>query len=70
VAGPEAGLEIVDALDGLDRYHPFHVARGELLVRTGDIEQAREVLLRAAALAPTDATRQHLSQRAERLFRS
>ncbi len=67
VEGPDAGLALVDALDGLDRYHAFHVARGELLVRTGDVEQAREVLLRAAALAPTDATRQHLRHRAEQL---
>ncbi len=68
VEGPQAGLVVVDALDGLDRYHPLHVARGELLVRTGDVEQAREVLLRAAALAPTHAIRQHLRHRAERLF--
>jgi RNA polymerase sigma-70 factor (ECF subfamily) len=69
VEGPQAGLALVDALDGLDRYHAFHVARGELLVRTGDVEQAREVLLRAAALAPTDATRQHLRHHAEQLAR-
>jgi RNA polymerase sigma-70 factor (ECF subfamily) len=69
VEGPEAGLALVEALDGLDRYHAFHVARGELLVRTGDVEQAREVLLRTAALAPTDATRLHLRHRAEQLAR-
>jgi RNA polymerase sigma-70 factor, ECF subfamily len=69
VDGPQAGLALIDALDGLDRYHPFHAARGELLVRTGDVDQAHEVLLRAAALAPTDATRQHLRHRAEQLAR-
>jgi RNA polymerase sigma-70 factor, ECF subfamily len=69
VEGPETGLALVDALDGLDRYHAFHVARGELLVRAGDVEQACEVLLRAASLAPTDATRQHLRHRAEQLAR-
>jgi len=67
VDGPQAGLALIDALDGLDRYHAFHVARGELLFRTGDVEQAREVLVRAAALAPTDATRRHLRHRAEQL---
>lgn len=67
VDGPQSGLALIDVLDGLDRYHAFHVARGELLVRTGDVEQAREVLLRAAALAPTDATRRHLRHRAEQL---
>jgi RNA polymerase sigma-70 factor (ECF subfamily) len=68
VEGPDAGLALVDALVGLDRYHAFHVARGELLVRTGDVEQGREVLLRAAALAPTAATRRHLRHRAEQLM--
>jgi RNA polymerase sigma-70 factor (ECF subfamily) len=67
VEGPDAGLALVDALVGLDRYHAFHVARGELLVRTGDVEHGREVLLRAAALAPTAATRRHLRHRAEQL---
>jgi predicted RNA polymerase sigma factor len=45
------------------------VARGELLIRTGDVQQAREVLLHAAALAPTDATRRHLRHRAEQIAR-
>jgi RNA polymerase sigma-70 factor (ECF subfamily) len=69
VEGPAAGLALVDALDALDRYHAFHVARGELLIRTGDVQQAREVLLHAAALAPTDATRRHLRHRAEQIAR-
>jgi len=69
VEGPEAGMALVDTLDGLDRYHAFHAARGELLVRTGDVARAREVLLRAAALAPTAATRRHLRHRAEQVMR-
>ena len=67
VDGPEAGLALIDALDGLDRYHAFHAARGELLARTGDVDQARTALLHAATLAPTDATRQHLRHRADYL---
>jgi RNA polymerase sigma-70 factor, ECF subfamily len=69
VEGPEAGLALIDDLDGLDRYHAFHVARGELLARAGAIDHARDVLLHAAALAPTDATRQHLHHRADQLAR-
>jgi RNA polymerase sigma-70 factor, ECF subfamily len=65
--GPDAGLRLIDALDGLERYHAFHVARGELLACTGDVEQARATLLRAAALAPTATTRQHLRHRAEQV---
>jgi RNA polymerase sigma-70 factor (ECF subfamily) len=67
VEGPGAGLALIGALDGLDHYHAYHVARGELLARTGDTEQARAVLLQAAGLAPTDATRRHLRHRAEQL---
>ncbi|HET6831076.1 MAG TPA: sigma-70 family RNA polymerase sigma factor, partial [Solirubrobacterales bacterium] len=33
--GPEAGLEIVESITGLDRYQPYHVARADLLRRTG-----------------------------------
>ena len=31
--GPEAGLELIDAIEGLDRYAPFHVSRADLLSR-------------------------------------
>src|SRR5215467_7822034 len=34
VAGPQAGLDAIDQLD-LDTYHPFHVARADLLRRLG-----------------------------------
>ena len=67
VDGPTAGLAIIDTLQGLDRYHALHVARGELLARSGDIGQATQVLRRAADLAPTDATRRHLHRRAQQL---
>ncbi|HSJ44392.1 MAG TPA: hypothetical protein VK923_06910 [Euzebyales bacterium] len=69
VDGPRVGLALVDALDRLDRYHAFQAARGELLARCGDVEQAREILLRAAALAPTGASREHLRHRADHVAR-
>ena len=34
--GPHAGLELIDAIDGLDAYGPFHVARADLLRRLGE----------------------------------
>ena len=67
VDGPKRGLALIDALDGLDRYHAFHAARGELLARTGDADQAHTALRHAATLAPTDATRRHLRHRADQL---
>ena len=29
--GPEAGLELIDAIEGLDKYAPFHVSQADLL---------------------------------------
>lgn len=67
VEGPEAGLALIDAVAGLDRYHAFHVARGELLARAGDVPRARAALLRATTLAPSAAIRRHVRRRAEEL---
>ena len=33
--GPGAGLELIDAIEGLDRYAPFHVSRADLLAGSG-----------------------------------
>jgi RNA polymerase sigma-70 factor (ECF subfamily) len=35
-SGPRAGLELIDAIDGLDAYGPLHVARADLLRRASD----------------------------------
>jgi RNA polymerase sigma-70 factor, ECF subfamily len=35
-SNPRAGLELIDAIDGLDAYGPFHIARADLLRRAGD----------------------------------
>jgi len=35
-SGPRAGLELIDAIEGLDAYGPLHVARADLLRRAGD----------------------------------
>ncbi|HKR71136.1 MAG TPA: RNA polymerase sigma factor [Streptosporangiaceae bacterium] len=50
VAGPQAGLEAVDRLE-LGSYHPYHVARADLLRRLGRTDDA--VLAYDAALALT-----------------
>lgn len=68
VEGPAAGLALIDGLAGLDRYYALHVTRGELLARSGLVQQAREALLRAATLAPTEPTRRHVRHRIEQLL--
>ena len=59
VEGPDAALRIVDGLD-LPAYHPWHVARSDLLQRSGKPVAAREALDRALALATNPLERAHL----------
>jgi RNA polymerase sigma-70 factor, ECF subfamily len=62
VEGPEAALEIVDALQ-LDDYHYLHATRGELLRRLGRPAEAREAFERALSLAHDPAERRFLDHR-------
>jgi RNA polymerase sigma-70 factor (ECF subfamily) len=61
--GPDRGLELVDALDGLDGYYLFHSTRGDLLRRLGRAEPAGDAYRRALELAPTDVERRFLRRR-------
>jgi RNA polymerase sigma-70 factor (ECF subfamily) len=61
--GPNAGLALLDAIDGLDSYHLFHAARGELLARTGDTVAASAAFETAASFTDNPAERRHLERR-------
>jgi len=61
--GPEAGLALVDAIDGLDEYYLFHSARADLLRRLERVEEARAAYERASELAPTEVERDFLAGR-------
>ncbi|MCW2748592.1 MAG: putative polymerase, sigma-24 subunit, subfamily [Nocardioidaceae bacterium] len=61
--GPNAGLALLDSLDGLERYHLFHATRGELLLRAGRPADARAALERARALTSNPAEQRHLDRR-------
>jgi RNA polymerase sigma-70 factor (ECF subfamily) len=63
--GPRAGLELIDAVDGLDRYYLLHAARADLLRRLGRAGEARAAYERAADLAPSDVEREFLRRRLE-----
>jgi RNA polymerase sigma-70 factor (ECF subfamily) len=63
VEGPEAALRQLDTITGLDGYHLYHAARGELLLRTGDSVAADEAFRRARALTENPAERRHLDRR-------
>jgi RNA polymerase sigma factor (sigma-70 family) len=65
--GPEAGLELVDALVGdgaLSDYHLLPSVRGELLTRLGRLDEARAEWTRAASLTHNERERAMLLQRA------
>jgi RNA polymerase sigma-70 factor (ECF subfamily) len=60
--GPEAGLKLLDAVEGLDAYGPYHTARADLLRRLGD-ERAASAYERAIELAGNPVEREFLERR-------
>jgi RNA polymerase sigma-70 factor (ECF subfamily) len=60
--GPEVALHIVDRLD-LAAYHPWHVARAELLRRMQRYDESRAAYDQALALTANEAERAHLAKR-------
>jgi predicted RNA polymerase sigma factor len=72
-SGPEAGLELVDALveePSLSAYHLLPSVRGDLLWKLGRFEEARGEFERAAGLAQNERERELLLARAERCMPS
>ena len=61
--GPQAGLTLVDAIDGLDEYHLYHSARADLLRRLGRSGESSAAYERALELAPSDVERDFLRGR-------
>jgi RNA polymerase sigma-70 factor (ECF subfamily) len=59
--GPEAGLALIDAIEGLDDYGPYHVARADLLRRLGRPDAA--AYERAIELAANPVERAFLERR-------
>jgi RNA polymerase sigma-70 factor (ECF subfamily) len=66
VEGPEAALEIVDAL-GLDDYQYLHSTRADLLRRLGRTDDARSAYERALELARKEPERRFIASRIEEL---
>ncbi|MBE2318934.1 sigma-70 family RNA polymerase sigma factor [Solirubrobacter sp. CPCC 204708] len=61
--GPAAGLELLDAVEGLERYVSLHAARAELLGRLGDAAGADAAYARAIALSAHEHERAALIRR-------
>jgi predicted RNA polymerase sigma factor len=65
--GPQAGLELVDALvaePALKLYHLLPTVRGDLLAKLGRGDEARAEFERAATLTRNTREREMLLQRA------
>ncbi len=68
VAGPAAGLALVEPLAGaLQGYFHFHGLRGALLMQLGRTDEAREAMGRAIALAGSPAEAAHIRGQLDRL---
>jgi RNA polymerase sigma-70 factor (ECF subfamily) len=65
--GPEAGLELIDAIEGLERYAPFHVSRADLLQRIGRDAEAAEAYRQGLELSSNPVQRAFLERRIEDL---
>jgi RNA polymerase sigma-70 factor, ECF subfamily len=64
--GPEAGLALIDEIEGLDSYGPFYTARADLLRRLGSREAA-PAYERAIELASNPVERDFLERRLDEL---
>jgi RNA polymerase sigma-70 factor, ECF subfamily len=61
--GPEQGLELIDGIDGLERYRHLHSARADLLRRLGRTDEAAEAYGKALELAVQPTERAFLERR-------
>jgi RNA polymerase sigma-70 factor (ECF subfamily) len=61
--GPERGLALIDAIEGLDAYRHLHSARADLLRRLGRNGEAAGAYARALELAQQPAERAFLKRR-------
>jgi RNA polymerase sigma-70 factor, ECF subfamily len=61
--GPEAGLALIAAIDGLDDYRPLHSARAELLRRLGRDGEAADAYARALTIPGNEVESAYLERR-------
>ena len=61
--GPDAGLDAIDQLSGLEAYHLFHATRADLLRRLERAEEAAVAYRRALELATNPIETRYLERR-------
>ena len=69
VRGAEAGLAALDFIDpdSLKNYYLLPATRGELLIRLGNLEQAKENLERAAQMTASPVEKEYLRRKIRQL---
>jgi RNA polymerase sigma-70 factor, ECF subfamily len=67
--GPAVGLEMLNRIEGLEAYYPYHVARADLLRRTDQRQAASEAYERALDLCQNSAERAYLQSRLDELLK-
>lgn len=65
--GPMAGLALLDRIEGVENYYPYHAARAELLRRANQHEAAANAYRRALALCGNGAERAYLQRRLDEM---
>ena len=65
--GSEQGLELIEAIEGLDGYQPLHTARADLLRRLGRAEEAAESYRQALELTTSPVERRFIERRLDRV---
>lgn len=64
--GMEEGLRLVDSIEGLENYYPWHAARAQMMSRLGRKAEARVAFERAIRLAGNRAEREYLARQQNR----
>lgn len=64
--GMGEGLRLVDSIEGLENYYPWHAARAQMMSRLGRKAEARVAFERAIRLAGNRAEREYLTRQQNR----
>ena len=62
-AGPEAGLALLDEIEGLESFHLYHAARADLLRRLGRVHEAAACYRTALEFVTNEPERRFLARR-------
>ncbi len=65
--GPDQGLELIDAIEGLEKYAPYHVSRADLLSRLDRDAEAADAYRQGLELSTNPVQRAFLEKRIEEL---